>query len=61
MKAWQDLDKIFPEEATVAYFRMVLGLSNKDTAKVLERTPKQTEHQWYFARAKLREALEKAF
>ena len=61
MKAWQDLDKIFPEEATVAYFRMVLGLSNKDTAKVLERTPKQAEHQWYFARAKLREALEKAF
>ena len=60
MEAWQALDATFPEEATVAFCRLVLGLGNDLTAELLERTPKEAEHQWYFARAQLRTALTRA-
>ena len=59
MEAWQTLDQTFPEEATVAFCRLVLGLGNDATATLLERTPKQAENQWYFARAQLRTALDR--
>lgn len=60
MEACQTLNQTFPEEATVAFCRLVLGLTNDQTAKTLERSPKTVEKQWYFARAKLRVALDKA-
>ena len=49
MEAWEALEATFPEEATVAFCRLVLGLGNDLTAELLERTPKEAEHQWYFA------------
>ena len=57
MEAWQELDRTFPEEATVAFCRLVLGLGNDATATLLEVTPKQAENQWYLGRARLRTAL----
>ena len=60
MEAWQALEVDFPEEATVAFCRLVLGLGNAETAKLLECPPKQAENRWYFVRAKLRSSLNKA-
>ena len=59
MEAWQTLEKVYPQEATVAFCRLVLGLGNTATASLLECTPKQAENQWYFARAQLRTALDR--
>ena len=60
MEAWQALDDTFPEEATVAFCRLVLGLGNDATATLLEVTPKKAENQWYLGRARLRTALTRA-
>ena len=60
MESWQGLNEVFPDEATVAFCRLVLGLTNDETARTLDRPPKTAENQWYFARAKLRDALEEA-
>ena len=60
MEAWQEMDKTYPEEAAVAFCRLVLGLGNDSTAVLLERTPQQTKSDWYFARARLRAAVSNA-
>ena len=44
--------------ANVAFFRLVLGMTNEETTLKLDRTPKQAEQQWHFASTELRDALE---
>ena len=58
MEAWSDLDAKLPEHGTVSFCRLVLGLSNGDTAKALGRSADEVQKQWYYARVKLRQALE---
>ena len=58
MEAWSDLDEKLPEHGTVSFCRLVLGLSNGDTAKALGRSADEVQKQWYYARVKLRQALE---
>ena len=53
------MDTTYPNEAAVAFCRLVLGLGSVATATLLERTPKQAKNQWYFARAQLRTALDR--
>ena len=60
METWQEMDKTHPDEASIAFCRLVLGLSNEATAILVERPPKQTENHWYYARARIRTALEEA-
>lgn len=58
MAAWQNPEEQHSLDADVAFFRLVLGMTNEETAMALDRTHKQAEQQWCSARAKLRDALE---
>ena len=60
MDAWQSFETKFPDEATVGFCRLGLGLGNTATAKLLECTPKEAERRWYLVRAHLRVALDRA-
>lgn len=57
MEHWGELNERFPVAGNVSFCRLVLDLSNDDTARTLDLEPASAKREWYFARAKLREAL----
>ena len=58
MEHWSELNEQFPVAGNVCFCRLVLDLSNADTARTLDLEPAVAKREWYYARAKLREAME---
>lgn len=58
MACWTTLQEELPVTGEVAFFRMVLGLTNDQVATLLDLTPVRARKEWEYARARLKIALE---
>lgn len=57
MAHWEDLHRANPVRGNITFCRLVLGLSNAETATTLAVSEKRARQDWDYAKAKLRRAM----